>query len=184
MAAQISSDEIRAEVQKFWNILSGKSSEKLEDLYSPAAIIFTGKAKRSESGRLAAVRRMRGRETHRPGELSYAQFGLLFALSDGEPRSSRELSVAADVSPATAAEMLDGLAASGLVERIRSAEDKRIVLTSLTARGKALVDQRRATYEPRWRAALSQFSDDELVSATRVLDALRGMFDELAETGD
>lgn len=59
MAAQISSDEIRAEVQKFWNILSGKSSEKLEDLYSPAAIIFTGKAKRSESGRLAAVRRMR-----------------------------------------------------------------------------------------------------------------------------
>jgi hypothetical protein len=36
-------------------------------------------------------------------------------------------------------------------------------------------------YEPRWRAALSQFSEDELLSAARVLDALRGMFDDLAE---
>ncbi len=131
---------------------------------------------------LAAVRRMRGRETHRPGELSYAQFGLLFALSDGEARSSRELALAADVSPATAAEMLDGLAAHGLVERNRSAEDKRIVLTCLTDRGKRLVDQRRATYEPRWRKALSEFSQDELISATRVLEALREMFDQLAET--
>lgn len=137
---------------------------------------------RAFKGAMAAVRRMRGRETHRPGELSYAQFGLLFALSDGEPRSSRELALAADISPATAAEMLDGLAASGLVKRIRSAEDKRIVHTSLTDRGKDLVNERRAMYEPRWRAALSQFTEEELVSATRVLDALRRMFDDLAET--
>lgn len=133
-------------------------------------------------GALAALRRLRGREAQRPGELSYAQYGLLFALSDGASKSSRELSLAADVSPATAAEMLDGLAAHGLVARIRSAEDKRIVLTSLTERGKALVDRRRATYEPRLRAALSQFSQDELSNAARVLDALRHMFDELAET--
>lgn len=59
VAAQISPDEVRAEVQRFWSVLSGKSNEKLEDLYSPAAIIFTGKAKRSEPGRLAAARRMR-----------------------------------------------------------------------------------------------------------------------------
>ena len=137
---------------------------------------------RAFKGAIAAQRRLRGRETHRAGELSYAQYGLLFALSDGAARSSRELSVAADVSPATAAEMLDGLAASGLVERVRSADDKRIVLTSLTDRGKALVDERRAEYEPRWRASLSQFDDEELLNAARVLDAVRGMFDELAET--
>jgi DNA-binding MarR family transcriptional regulator len=130
---------------------------------------------------MAAVRRMRGRETHRSDELSYAQYGLLFALSDGDAKSSRALALAADVSPATAAEMLDGLAAHGLVERRRSAADKRIVLTALTDRGKALVDHRRATYEPRWRAALSQFSEEELTSAARVLEALRVMFDDLAE---
>jgi DNA-binding MarR family transcriptional regulator len=135
---------------------------------------------RSFKGATAALRRLRGRETHRPGELSYAQFGLLFALCDGGARSSRELAVAADVSPATAAEMLDGLAASGLVQRTRSADDKRIVLTALTDRGRELVAQRRAEYEPRWRAALDQFTDRELLSATRVLDAIRGMFDEIA----
>lgn len=133
-------------------------------------------------GALAAMRRMRGRETHRSGELSYAQFGLLFGLCDGDSRSSRELALAADVSPATAAEMLDALAAAGLVQRTRSQEDKRIVLTSLTERGRALIEERRARYEPRWRAALEHFSDEELMSAASVLEALRQMFDELAET--
>lgn len=137
---------------------------------------------RAFKGALAAVRRLRGRETHRPGELSYAQFGLLFGLCDGEPQSSRELALAADISPATAAEMLDALAAAGLVERIRSQEDKRIVLTSLTERGMALIEERRARYEPRWQAALERFSDDELTTAANVLDALRQMFDELAES--
>jgi DNA-binding MarR family transcriptional regulator len=136
---------------------------------------------RAFKGTMAAMRRLRGREGHRAGELSYAQYGLLFALSDGESKSSRELALAADVSPASAAEMLDGLAAGGLVARERSLDDKRIVLTSLTDRGKALVEQRRAMYEPRWRATLAEFSREELDSATRVLDALRSMFDELAE---
>ena len=59
MAAEISSAEVRAEVQNFWNILCGRSKERLEDLYSASAIVFTGKAKRSERGALTAVRRMR-----------------------------------------------------------------------------------------------------------------------------
>ena len=137
---------------------------------------------RAFKGTQAAVRRMRGRETHHPGELSYAQYGLLFALFDGEAKSARELALAADVSPATATEMLESLAASGLVERSRSEHDKRIVLTSLSERGKAIVDARRALYEPRWQAALSDFNQDELRTATRVLEALGRMFDEFAES--
>ncbi len=137
---------------------------------------------RAWKGALAAMRRMRSRETHHPGELSYAQYGLLFALFDSEPRSTRELALAADVSPATATEMLDSLAAAGLVERTRSAADKRIVLTTLTKRGNWLVEERRARFEPRWRAAFGEFSDEELVTAARVLDAMRDLFDGLAES--
>jgi ketosteroid isomerase-like protein len=59
VAAEISSAEVRAGVQKFWNILCGRLKERLEDLYSPSALVFTGKAKRSERGALTAVRRMR-----------------------------------------------------------------------------------------------------------------------------
>lgn len=132
----------------------------------------------------AAMRRLHGRETHRPGELSYAQYGLLFGLWGGEAKSSRELALAAQVSPASAAEMLDALAASGLVERTRSQDDKRIVLTSLTERGRTVIEERKARYEPRWRAALERFSDDELGTAAEVLEALRQMFEELAESGE
>lgn len=133
-------------------------------------------------GALAALRRMRGRENHHPGELSYAQYGLLFGLAEGNRMSTRELALAADVSPATATEMLDSLAADGLVQRIRSERDKRIVLTSLTPRGKSLIVERQARYEPRWRAALSDFTEDQLETAAEVLDAVRRMFEEFADS--
>jgi DNA-binding MarR family transcriptional regulator len=137
---------------------------------------------RSFKALTAALRRLRGRETHHPGELSYAQYGMLFGLADGTPKSARDLALAADVSPATATEMLDAMAASGLVARTRSEEDRRIVLTALTERGKAVVDQRRARYEPLWQAALQDFTESELRSAAAILDALRQMFDELADS--
>jgi MarR family transcriptional regulator, organic hydroperoxide resistance regulator len=133
---------------------------------------------RSFKGAMAALRRLRGRETQSPGELTYAQYGLLFGLWDGTERPSRELALLADISPASAAEMLDGLAAAGLVDRTRSEEDKRIVLNSLTERGRELIEERRRMYEPRWRAALEEFTEEELLSAARVLDAIRAMFDE------
>ncbi len=135
-------------------------------------------------GTLAALRRMRGRETHRPGELSYAQYSLLFTLREHRELSSTELANAADLSPASVTEMLDGLAADGLVERSRSMEDRRVVLTSLTKHGAALVEQRRAQMEPRWQAALAEFSEEELLTAAAVLDQLRQIFDEIAESED
>ena len=136
---------------------------------------------RSFKRAMAALRRLRGRETHHPDEISYAQYSLLFGLAGGCEMSARELAFAADVTPATVTQMLDSLEAAGLVERIRSPRDKRVVLTSLTKQGRELVELRREKYEPRWRAALSEFSDDELRTASAVLERLRGMFDELAE---
>jgi DNA-binding MarR family transcriptional regulator len=139
---------------------------------------------RSFKGATAALRRLRSREQHHPGELSHAQYGLLFGLHGGEPLSLRELAVAADVSPATATEMLDVLAAQGLVQRTRSELDKRIVLTALTERGAALIEGRRRRFEPRWRAAFEDFGDGELMTAAAVLDAIAQLFDELAVSGD
>jgi DNA-binding MarR family transcriptional regulator len=130
---------------------------------------------------MAAVRRLRGRETQRPGDLSYAQYGLLFGLAESSELSSRELACRAELSPATVTQMLDSMEAHGLVTRSRSERDKRVVLTSLTERGQQLVDERRAQYEPRWRAALARFDDDELRAASSVLDALAELFNEFLE---
>jgi MarR family transcriptional regulator, organic hydroperoxide resistance regulator len=133
---------------------------------------------------MAAVRRLRGRETHRPGELSYAQYSLLFKLAEGGALPARELADAADLSPATVTQMLDGLERAGLVKRVRSDRDKRVVLTSLSRRGLAVIERRRKQLEPRWRAALGEFTDDELVTAAVVLDRMRELFDEFATVSE
>jgi MarR family transcriptional regulator, organic hydroperoxide resistance regulator len=130
---------------------------------------------------MAARRRMRARETRRPGELSDAQYSLLFGLRQEGGLSLGELADAVELSPPAATEMLDSLASQGLVLRTRSESDRRVVLTSLTERGHELVEDRRARFEPLWRGALSEFSDEQLLSAAAVLDRLRLMFDELAD---
>jgi DNA-binding MarR family transcriptional regulator len=136
---------------------------------------------RSFKRAMAAVRRLRGRETHRPGELTDAQYGLLVCLRDQAQMSVRELAFAADLSPASVTEMLEGLAGAGLVERRRSDRDRRVVLTSLTDSGRDLVEERRARVEPRFRGALESFSESELVVAAAVLERLRDLFEEIAD---
>jgi DNA-binding MarR family transcriptional regulator len=128
---------------------------------------------------LSAVRRLRGRENRAHGELSDAQYGLLFNLVDHETLPTSELACMANLSPATATGMLDGLAAAGLVERTRSEADRRVVLTALTEHGRALVNARHAQFAPRFAAALAEFSEDELRTAAAVFDRLGAMFDEI-----
>ncbi len=130
---------------------------------------------------MVAVRKLRGRETHRPGQISYAQYGLLFSLAGMCERSARELAEHADLSPATVTQMLDHLEAAGLVKRTRSDEDRRVVLSALTERGTTVVAERQALMEPRWQAALAEFSDAELGAAARVLDRLADYFDALLD---
>ncbi|HEY4346830.1 MAG TPA: MarR family transcriptional regulator [Gaiellaceae bacterium] len=132
-------------------------------------------------GVMASVRRLRGRDTHRPGELSFAQYHLLFGLAERE-LSTGELAHAADLAPATVTQMLDSLAAMGLVERNRSERDRRIVTCSLTERGHEAIASRRAHMEGCWEAALAEFAPEELAVAAAVIDRLHAMFDGLDAT--
>jgi DNA-binding MarR family transcriptional regulator len=129
-------------------------------------------------GMLAAVRRLRGRETHGDGGLSDAQYGLLFGLRGHTELSAGELATLAGVSPATVTQMLEALEGAGLVRRERSARDRRVVLTSLTERGHGLLEERHARIAPRWHAALAQYSDAELRTTATVMNSLRTVFDE------
>jgi DNA-binding MarR family transcriptional regulator len=131
-----------------------------------------------------AVRRLRGRESQHPGELSYAQYGLLFGLADSGQLSASELAALAAVAPATATEMLDHLAAGGFVERVRSERDRRIVLVSLTPRGAEEVAARRERYEALWARELAGFSVAELTAATAVLERTAAVFVEIAAESD
>ena len=130
-------------------------------------------------GAVAAIRRLRGRQTHRPGELSFAQYQLLFGLAKHAELSAGELAQAADLVPATVTQMLDNLEAIGLVERRRSDHDRRIVNCTLTSRGRERVDQLRLDLERRWNTELAAFSTAELATAAAVLARLRDLYAQL-----
>ena len=126
-----------------------------------------------------AVTRMRGRDTHLVGgELSHAQFELLIELDERGELSAGELALAARISPATATQMLDGLAESGHVERTRSDSDRRVVMARLTPLGRARVEAKRAAWRDRWERALADVSPREMRAATKVMQRLGAVFSE------
>jgi DNA-binding MarR family transcriptional regulator len=136
---------------------------------------------RSFKRAMVAVRRLRGRETHRPGAPSFAQYQLLFALAEGDGLSSGELAAASDLSPASVTGMIDALVDLGLVARTRSSADRRVVTCTLSGEGRRLVEERRAAFEQRWDEALVEFSSADLELAAAVFERIAAMFDALDE---
>jgi DNA-binding MarR family transcriptional regulator len=136
---------------------------------------------RAFKGAMAAVRRLRGRDTHRPGDLSYAQYSLLAELAERGELPAGELAAAAALSPATVTQMLDHLAAAGLVVRTRSDRDRRVVSSRLADAGRELVEQRHRAITPLWTAALDEFTPEQLRTAAAVIDRLREVFETLDE---
>jgi DNA-binding MarR family transcriptional regulator len=128
----------------------------------------------------AAMRRLRGRDTHRPGALSQAQYQVLFELRARELPSG-ELAALAGVSPASMTQMLDRLADAGLVERVRSDTDRRIVVSRLTEAGRAVCEERHATLAALWREMLEGFTASELSTAAAVLDRIAELYERLGQ---
>jgi DNA-binding MarR family transcriptional regulator len=126
-----------------------------------------------------ALNRMRGRDTHLLGsELSHAQFELLGELYERGELPAGELAAAARLAPGTVTQMLDHLAESDHVERVRSQTDRRVVVTRLTDQGRVKIEAKREAWRERWEDALDGFDPSELQAATRVLESLGAMFEE------
>lgn len=124
-----------------------------------------------------ALTRMRGRDTHLGGsELSHAQFQLLIELEERGELSVSELATAAQLAPGTVTQMLDALADSGHVERVRSETDRRVVVSRLTPLGSKQIEAKRAAWRERWEHALDGVSERDMRAATRVLWRLSAVF--------
>jgi DNA-binding MarR family transcriptional regulator len=131
-----------------------------------------------------AVSRLRGRDTHLVGsELSHAQFELLIELDERGELPAGELAAAARLTPATVTQMLDHLAESGHVERVRSETDRRVVVSRLTAQGRSKIEAKRAAWQSRWQAVLGDVSERDLSAATGVLEKLGAMFEDTPADG-
>ena len=55
----VSAEQVRSEVQRFWGAFMAKSAEAIESFYLPESTVFSSVASRAEPGRLAATRRKR-----------------------------------------------------------------------------------------------------------------------------
>ena len=132
-----------------------------------------------------AMRRLRGLDTRLEGaELSHAQFQLLIELDERGEMPAGELAAAAQLSPGTVTQMLDALAESGHVARVRLDTDRRVVVTRLTASGAQQIEAKRAAWQARWEDALAGLSKRELAAATAVLGRIGAMFEQGASEGD
>jgi len=128
---------------------------------------------------MRAERRLRSRDPGRGDGLSYAQVRALLELESSEEATAGQLAKAADLTPASVTALLDGLEQRGMIARRRSDEDRRVVVVSLTARGRELVELKRARWRARWSEALVDVADRDLAAAARVMRRMARMFDGL-----
>lgn len=114
-----------------------------------------------------------------PGRLTAPQVSLLQPLALEGPMASGRLAEAAGLTAATTTHMLDQLAVAGVVERVRQDHDKRVVITSLTEHGAAMLAERSAAMRQSWEHALSGYDEQQLAAAVEVFEAVCRFVDEL-----
>jgi DNA-binding MarR family transcriptional regulator len=127
----------------------------------------------------ALVLRLSTLTTRRDG-FSRTAAATLSRLARSGPTRLTELATAEGVSQPSMSAMVVRLVNQGLVHRGNDPHDARVVLLSLTARGEALVAQRRADRTERLDRALTALSPDDVAriadaapALTRLADALR-----------
>jgi DNA-binding MarR family transcriptional regulator len=128
----------------------------------------------------AAERRLAGHDRG-PGELTYTQVQALAALSRAQEMTAGELARSAGLTPATVTGLLDQLESAGVVRRTRSTEDRRVCNVSMTDAGRELLESRSQAWRVYWARRLDPISDDDLQTATRVLDAVAALYDDAVD---
>lgn len=132
------------------------------------------------SAMLGAERRLRGREHHRVGELTYGQLRAIAVLGRAPEMTAGQIARETDLNPASVTALLDQLEAVEIVERRRSAIDRRVCEVSLTPRGRELLDEKLSRLHAKWETMMAEFSDGEITAAQRVLERIAGLLDSLA----
>lgn len=140
----------------------------------------TAELRRAFADLLGAERRLRSRDPQRPGGLSYAQVRALVMLAEEhEAVTAGELARLSGLTPGSVTALLDQLEAEEIVERRRSETDRRVVVVSLTPRGRELVTEKRNRWRGCWESALADVPDEQLAGAIDVMRRMATMLDRL-----
>jgi MarR family transcriptional regulator, 2-MHQ and catechol-resistance regulon repressor len=101
--------------------------------------------------------------------LGLSDFGVLEILLHKGPMPVNALGPMVDLTPGSISIAVDRLFAKGLVSRVESAEDRRIRIVALTARGKDLIASAFRQHSGQIKKVFSELSPEELRSLEAAL---------------
>ena len=137
--------------------------------------------------RIARALELHSRRVNAEIGLTLPQLVVLGAAHSLGETTTRAVSEAAEISPATVVEILDKLEAKGLIERYRSRADRRVVHTRLTEAGRATLRRAPPLLGARFAQALAALPPARragLMDGLALLADLADPDDPAAETPD
>lgn len=116
-------------------------------------------------------------------ELTFSQWTVLMALREWQASTSAEIARSICHDAGSLTRMLDQLERRGLVTRLRSDTDRRVVMLTLTPRGAELVESLMPRVVAFWNTLLGDFSHGEIKTLigllTRLVEVAGDARDEL-----
>ena len=115
-------------------------------------------------------------------DISNNDMHIIDAIGVGEPQNMSKIASKRMVTVGTLTVNMNSLEKKGYIERRRSEEDKRVVLVTLTDKGRAAFFHHRDFHRNMIRAAVRGLDEEEMKALIRCLEKLDGFFRE-TETG-
>jgi len=112
-------------------------------------------------------------------EISINDMHIIDAIGIEEPRNMSTVAKAMAVTVGTLTTAVNNLVKKGYVSRVRSSEDKRVVLLSLTGKGVAAYEKHAAFHARMVQTIMDGFEGSGMDILTRALEKLRRYFREL-----
>lgn len=115
-----------------------------------------------------------------PRELSRTEAGLLLTLLDG-PRRITDLSETEALAQPTVTQVVAKLERRGLVARERSTDDGRVVLVTVSEKGRMTLEETRTSSRELLRIAVAELSDEELAEFAATNEALARLVEAIQQ---
>lgn len=128
--------------------------------------------------RISRALDLHSRRIDRAVGLTLPQLVVLALVRDMGEVTGRSISAAADLSPPTVVGILDKLEAKGLIERYRSAGDRRIVHTRLTEAGRAALFRAPSPIGEDFARAFARLPATRRTEILGAFDTVANLFDE------
>lgn len=109
-------------------------------------------------------------------EISINDMHIIDAIGIEDSKNMSTVAKAMSVTVGTLTTAINNLVKKGYVSRVRSAEDKRVVLLSLTDKGRAAYEKHADFHRRMVQTVMEGFEGEEMDILVRALEKLRGYF--------